>query len=134
MCMMSKTSLTILKQQTFNIGIHDWAATGSKMDLTWQEVRDVRDQELHDTDAKVGQTDAPQSIQQGWLDYRQKLRDLPALMEARGFQPWQAVQMFPIPPKDMRDPDASADPADPYRDGAFAVDVHVAALKAAGKK
>ena len=29
------------------------------MDPTWQEVRDVRDQELHDTDAKVGQTDAP---------------------------------------------------------------------------
>ena len=104
------------------------------MDLTWQEVRDVRDQELHDTDAKVGQTDAPDSIQQGWLNYRQKLRDLPSVMESRGYEPWQAVMMFPIAPKDMRDPDASADPADPYRDGAFAVDVQVAAQKAAGKK
>jgi hypothetical protein len=42
--------------------------------------------------------------------------------------------MFPIGPKDMRDPEEAADPADPYRDGAFAVDVKVAALKAAGKK
>lgn len=118
----------------FNIGIHDWKATGTKMDLTWQEVRDVRDQELHDTDAKVGQTDAPEAIQQGWLNYRQKLRDLPSVMESRGYEPWQAVMMFPVMPKDMRDPDASADPADPYRDGAFAVDVQVAAQKAAGKK
>ena len=55
-------------------------------------------------------------------------------MEAMGYEPWQAVMMFPIGPKDMRDPDASADPADPYRDGAFAVDVKVAAQKAAGKK
>ena len=104
------------------------------MDLTWPEVRDVRDQELHDTDAKVGQTDAPDAIQTGWREYRQKLRDLPSLMQARGFEPWQAVMMFPIAPKDMRDPDTASDPADPYRDGAFAVDVQVAALKAAGKK
>jgi hypothetical protein len=55
-------------------------------------------------------------------------------MEARGFEPWQAVMMFPIAPKDMRDPSAASDPADPYRDGAFAVDVKVAAQKAAGKK
>jgi hypothetical protein len=34
----------------------------------------------------------------------------------------------------MRDPDSSADPADPYREGAFAVDVTVAAQKVAGKK
>ena len=37
--------------------------------------------------------------------------------------------MFPTVPKDMRDPDASADPADPYREGAFAIDVAVAAQK-----
>ena len=36
-------------------------------DPTWQEVRDVRDQELHDTDAKVGQTDALMLSQDGWL-------------------------------------------------------------------
>ena len=37
-------------------------------------------------------------------------------------------------PKDMREPEQSSDPNDPYRDGAFAVDVSVAAQKAAGKK
>ena len=120
--------------ETFNIGIHDWAATGTKMDLTWQDLRDVRDSQLHDTDAKVGQTDAPESIQQTWKDYRQRLRDLPAWAQANGYEPWQAVMMFPTVPKDMRDPDASADPADPYREGAFAIDVAVAAQKVAGKK
>tara|TARA_B110000967_G_scaffold134159_1_gene136996 strand:- start:2007 stop:2795 length:789 start_codon:yes stop_codon:yes gene_type:complete len=118
----------------FVLGVHDWAATGANMNLTWEEVRDVRDDELHATDAKVGQTDAPDSIQQVWLDYRQRLRDHPAVMTARGYEPWQAVMMFPVVPKDMRDPSPSSDPADPYRDGAFAVDVAVAGQKAAGKK
>ena len=121
-------------KQEFNIGIHDWAATGTKMDLTWDEVRDVRDQELHDTDAKVGQSDAPQAIQTAWLEYREKLRDLPAKMKAMGFEPYQAVMMFPLGVRDMRDPEASSDPNDPYRDGAFAIDVGIAAQKAAGKK
>ena len=60
--------------------------------------------------------------------------DLPAVMEAKGYEPWQAVQMFPVMPKDMRDPDESSDPTDPYRDGAFAIDVGIAAQKAAGKR
>ena len=46
-------------------------------------------------------------FQQGWLSYRQKLRDPPSVMESRGYEPWQAVMMFPVmPQKDMRDPDA----------------------------
>ena len=118
----------------FSIGVRDWAATGTKMDLTWQDLRDVRDQDLNDTDAKVGQTDAPQAIQDAWIAYRQRLRDLPAWAQAQGYEPWQAVQMWPVMPKDMRDPDAASDPEDPYRDGAFAVDVAVAALKVAGKR
>ncbi len=118
----------------FNIGIRDWAATGSKMDLTWQELRDVRDAMLQETDAKVGQTDAPQSLQDEWILFRQRLREFPSVMQDLGFEPWQAIQMFPVYPKDMREPDSSADPSDPYRDGAFSVDVKVAAQKTAGKK
>jgi hypothetical protein len=37
-------------------------------------------------------------------------------------------------PKDMRDPEESSDPNDPYRDGAFPNDIKIAAQKAAGKK
>lgn len=118
----------------FNIGVRDWVATGSKMDLTWQEVRDLRDQMLHESDAKVGMSDAPDDIQEAWKVYRQRLRDLPSLMQERGYEPWQAVMMFPNQPKDMRDPDTASDPSDPYRDGAFTVDVKVAAQKLAGKK
>jgi hypothetical protein len=116
------------------IPCHDWEATGVKKDLTWAEVRDVRDAALHETDQKVGMTDAPESLQTAWKTYRQQLRDLPAVMIAKGYEPWQSVQMFPVMPKDMREPEQSSDPNDPYRDGAFAVDVSVAAQKAAGKK
>mgnify|MGYP001413267187 FL=1 len=116
------------------IPCHDWEATGVKKDLTWAEVRDVRDAALHETDQKVGMTDAPESLQTAWKTYRQQLRDLPAVMMAKGYEPWQSVQMFPVMPKDMREPEQSSDPNDPYRDGAFAVDVSVAAQKAAGKK
>ena len=78
--------------------------------------------------------DAPAEIIDGWKGYRQNLRDLPSAMQAKGYEPWQVVQMFPVMPKDMRDPEESSDPNDPYRDGAFAVDVAVAAQKVAGKK
>jgi len=120
--------------EKWNIPCHDWEATGVVKDLTWQQVRDVRDAQLHDTDGKVGMDDAPESIQNAWKEYRQKLRDLPSLLQAKGYEPWQAVQMFPVQPKDMRDPEQSSDPTDPYREGAFAGDVAVAAQKAAGKK
>ena len=121
-------------KKEFVIGIHDWEATGVKRDLTWAQVRDVRDAALHETDAKVGMDDAPAEIIDGWKGYRQNLRDLPSAMQAKGYEPWQVVQMFPVMPKDMRDPVESSDPNDPYRDGAFAVDVAVAAQKVAGKK
>ena len=94
----------------------------------------MRDAALHETDQKVGMTDAPESLQTAWKTYRQALRDLPAVMIAKGYAPWQSVQMLPVMPKDMREPEQSSDPNDPYRDGAFAVDVSVAAQKAAGKK
>ena len=118
----------------WNIGTHDWEATGVDKSVTWQDVRDVRDRQLHETDSKVGQQDAPQSLQDEWLQFRTRLRDLPAVMEGRGYEPWQAMMMFPSYPKDMRDPVASSDPADPYRDGAFAIDVEVHALRQSGKK
>ncbi len=121
-------------KKEFNIGIHDWTARGSDLGLTWQQVRDVRDASLHESDQKVGMTDAPDTIQDAWKAYRQKLRDLPAAMEAKGYEPWQAVMMFPLMPRDMRDPEESSDPNDPYRDGAFAIDVKIAAEKASGKK
>ena len=121
-------------KKEFVIAIHDWEATGVKRDLTWAQVRDVRDAALHETDAKVGMDDAPAEIIDGWKGYRQNLRDLPSAMQAKGYEPWQVVQMFPVMPKDMRDPEESSDPNDPYRDGAFAVDVAVAAQKVAGKK
>ena len=54
-------------------------------------------------------------------------------MEGRGYEPWQAMMMFPTIPKDMRDPSSSSIP-DPYRDGAFAIDVEVHALRQSGKK
>ena len=121
-------------KKEFNIGIHDWTSRGSDLGLTWQQVRDVRDASLHESDQKVGMTDAPDTIQDAWKAYRQKLRDLPAAMEAKGYEPWQAVMMFPLMPRDMRDPEESSDPNDPYRDGAFAIDVKIAAQKASGKK
>jgi|TARA_B100000123_G_scaffold82881_1_gene59780 hypothetical protein len=122
------------EKNEWKIAVRDWTQTGVDMNLTWQQVRDVRDGHLHETDAKVGMTDAPEELQDAWKDYRQKLRDLPAKMEAKGYTPWQAVQMFPIMPKDMRDPEESSDPNDPYRDGAFPNDIKIAAQKAAGKK
>ena len=116
------------------IPTHDWEATGTNKSITWNQVRDVRDAHLHETDAKVGQTDAPEALQKEWTDYRQKLRDLPAVMEAKGYEPWQAVMMFPSYPRDMRDPEESSDPNDPYRDGAYPIDVEVHALRTSGKK
>lgn len=44
--------------------------------LSWDEVREWREEELKDSDWRVV-IDYPNSDQQAWIDYRNKLRDLP---------------------------------------------------------
>ena len=44
----------------------------------WEHVRAHRNQLLADSDAKVAMSDVPTAVVQPWLDWRQKLRDLPA--------------------------------------------------------
>lgn len=79
----------------FNVPVHDWA-TDHKIDLTWDEIRQVRDKMLKDTDGAYTD-DVPQSIKDKWIKYRQLLRDLPdALAE---FPPFIAGQMFPPHPE-----------------------------------
>ena len=54
-------------------------------------------------------------------------------MEAKGYQPWQAMMMFPPYPKGYERSHCRSIP-DPYRDGAYAVDVEVHASRQIGKK
>ena len=49
-----------LKMINGTLGTYDWEATGVDKSVTWQDVRDVRDRQLHETDAQVGQS-TPQS-------------------------------------------------------------------------
>jgi len=98
----------------FNMPVRTWANTGSKMDMTWDEIREIRDQLLNDTDAKVGGDDMPADMTQMWKDYRTRLRDLPSTLQALNYEPWQAAMMFPNYPKDMKDPVASHSPDDIY--------------------
>ena len=89
------------------------------MSSTWQQVRDVRDGHLHETDAKVGMTDAPDELQDAWKDYRQKLRDPSQKNGSKRLYTLASSTNVSIMSKDMRDPKNSTIPNDPYRDGAF---------------
>lgn len=52
--------------------------TGESPSFGWKSVRKVRDAMLQSTDQKISAPDIPDSLKQPWLDYRQKLRDIPA--------------------------------------------------------
>lgn len=81
--------------EQFNVPLHTWA-TDIKLDMTWDEIRQVRDKMLRDTDGAYTD-DMPDSIKDRWKTYRQLLRDLPdALAE---FPPYIAAQMFPETPE-----------------------------------
>lgn len=66
-----------------------------RTDLTWDDIRRVRDKTLADTDGKVS-PDMPQSLQDEWFTYRELLRNLPDALAA--FPPFIAAQMFPKTP------------------------------------
>jgi hypothetical protein len=65
--------------------------------LTWDDVRKHRDSLLNSSDGKVTE-DMPETVKEQWKAYRQKLRDLPAVMEEAGVEPTIAYYMFPDQP------------------------------------
>lgn len=73
----------------------------------WDAVRRKRDTLLHATDSRIS-PDMPQSLKDQWLDYRQKLRDLPDALAAN--PPWIAIRMMPQSPDDLATPKGELPP------------------------
>jgi hypothetical protein len=71
---------------------------GKSEDLTWGDIRRHRDMMLSLSDGQIAE-DMPQSLKDEWMEYRQKLRDLPTVMEEAGVDPNIAYYMFPLQPK-----------------------------------
>lgn len=79
----------------FNIPVHSWE-TDMDTSVTWEDVRKVRDRLLKDSDMAISE-DMPESLKNKWKAYRQLLRDAPNALSQ--FEPFIAVQMFPICPE-----------------------------------
>lgn len=77
---------------TTNQKLHD-----KDQPLTWNDIRKHRDQLLSNSDGQIAE-DMPQSLKDDWVEYRQKLRDLPTVMENAGVSPDIAYHMFPDQP------------------------------------
>lgn len=71
---------------------------GKPEDLTWSDIRNHRDMMLGMSDGQIAD-DMPQSLKDEWMEYRQKLRDLPTVLEDAGIDPNIAYYMFPLQPK-----------------------------------
>lgn len=69
--------------------------------LTWDDIRDHRNSLLDGSDGKVTE-DMPENLKEQWKEYRQKLRDLPAVMESAGVEPSIAFYMFPDNPQPVK--------------------------------
>ena len=52
--------------------------TGEEPSFGWAQVRKNRNAMLVSCDSRVSGTDIPDALKQPWIDYRQKLRDIPA--------------------------------------------------------
>ena len=79
----------------FNLPVKGWENEG-RVDLTWDDVKELRNKFLADTDGKISD-DMPEVIQQKWRDYRQLLRDLPSNLAH--IPAFQAAKMFPTGPE-----------------------------------
>jgi hypothetical protein len=66
-------------------------------DLTWDDIRQHRDTMLANSDAAIAE-DMPEDLKNKWKSYRQKLRDLPTVMQANNVHPNIAYYMFPYVP------------------------------------
>jgi len=78
-------------------------------DITWDDVRAKRNQFLKNSDSEITD-DMPADLRTQWLDYRQRLRDWPTVMQNAGVSPLFAYYMEPIqvgadPETGMVDPD-----------------------------
>tara|TARA_Y100001934_G_C12371511_1_gene786588 strand:- start:489 stop:1193 length:705 start_codon:yes stop_codon:yes gene_type:complete len=67
-------------------------------DLTWDDIRQKRNESLEGCDSKQA-SDMPAALADEWKSYRQRLRDLPAVLEAAGVSPNLAYYMFPEAPQ-----------------------------------
>lgn len=79
----------------FNLPVKGWENEG-RMDITWDDIRELRDRFLADTDGKISD-DMPEEIKEKWRAYRILLRDLPTALAH--IPPWQAGKMFPTSPE-----------------------------------
>lgn len=93
-----KNSLTVTDGE---ISVHRHTVSEKLLDretlLTWDEIRTKRNEALDGSDSKQA-SDMPAALQEEWRVYRQRLRDLPATLEAAGVPPSIAYYMFPEQP------------------------------------
>ena len=63
----------------------------------WDDVRNKRMQLIKNSDSEITD-DMPEDLRAKWMDYRQRLRDWPGLMQEAGVPPEFAYNMEPIDP------------------------------------
>jgi len=84
------------------IQIDTWSVNnkliGKEESLTWGDIRKHRDRLLSASDGKVTE-DMPESLKEQWKVYRQRLRDLPTVMQENNVEPGIAYYMFPENPE-----------------------------------
>lgn len=64
-------------------------------DITWDDVRAKRNQFLQNSDSQITD-DMPADLRAKWVDYRQRLRDWPSVMQSNNISPLFAYYMNPI--------------------------------------
>ena len=93
-----------LETRELNMPVYDihHSVFGRDGDLPdWDYVRRKRNKLLEAADMKLA-PDMPESMKAEWLEYRQKLRDFPSVMQEAGNLPWVALRMLPHSPDDLK--------------------------------
>lgn len=72
----------------------------------WDFVKSERNYKLQHSDSQLA-LDMPEALAAEWKTYRQRLRDMPAALQAAGVPPHIAVFMFPESPDDLAPPKGS---------------------------
>jgi len=74
-----------------------------EVNRTWDDVRAHRDKLLSSSDGQIA-IDAPEYLQEEFRIYRQRLRDLPSVMQENNVPAHIAFYMFPDHPDSKKSP------------------------------
>jgi hypothetical protein len=93
------TTVHNLSDVTYDVNSKTWTLPYRQADITWDDVINARNGLLTASDGRIA-PDMPESLKNKWIEFRQKLRDIPTVLgkgTADEVKPWKVkLPSYPV--------------------------------------